>query len=172
MRYKNLGGTGMLVSEICPGTMTFGGKGFWTAIGALDQSLADGIVAPSPEAGVNLIDTVDFYSDGLSEQITGRALVNSGRGRSEVIHAADGTRRAAHDISVARIALAWILHRPSLMSVIIGAKTPEQLDDNLAATEVNLSADERERPDKVSAVPPAECPGWMLKYQSANRFKV
>ncbi|HEV7286270.1 MAG TPA: aldo/keto reductase, partial [Kaistia sp.] len=45
MRTKTLGGTGLLVSEICLGTMTFGGRGFWTAIGQLDQSVADSIVA-------------------------------------------------------------------------------------------------------------------------------
>ena len=53
MRYKNLGGTGLLVSEIYLGTMTFSGKDFWTAIGTLDQLLADGIVARLLEAGVN-----------------------------------------------------------------------------------------------------------------------
>jgi aryl-alcohol dehydrogenase-like predicted oxidoreductase len=340
MRYKNLGGTGLLVSEICLGTMTFGGKGFWTAIGTLDQSIADSIVARSLEAGVNFLDTDDVYSEGLSEEITGRAIVNSGRRRSDVILATkvfgatgtgrndrgasrghimeavkaslkrlgtdyidlyqihgldpitpieetvralddlvrqghvryvgvsnwsawtimkalgiadknnwtrlstlqayytiagrdlereiaplleaekvglmvwsplaggllsgkferdtkgpEGSRRAsfdfppvnkdrafdcidvmrdiakAHGVSVARIALAWVLHRPFVMSVIIGAKTPEQLDDNLAATEVKLSAEDLERLDKVSALPP-EYPGWMIEYQSANRLKV
>jgi aryl-alcohol dehydrogenase-like predicted oxidoreductase len=340
MRYKNLGGTGLLVSEICLGTMTFGGKGFWTAIGTLDQSIADSIVARSLEAGVNFLDTADVYSEGLSEEITGRAIVNSGRRRSDVILATkvfgatgtgrndrgasrghimeavkaslkrlgtdyidlyqihgldpitpieetvralddlvrqghvryvgvsnwsawtimkalgiadknnwtrlstlqayytiagrdlereiaplleaekvglmvwsplaggllsgkferdtkgpEGSRRAsfdfppvnkdrafdcidvmrdiakAHGVSVARIALAWVLHRPFVMSVIIGAKTPEQLDDNLAATEVKLSAEDLERLDKVSALPP-EYPGWMIEYQSANRLKV
>ena len=74
MRYKNLGGTGLLVSEICLGTMTFGGRGgFWTAIGTLDQADADGIVARALDAGVNFIDTADVYSEGLSEEITGRA---------------------------------------------------------------------------------------------------
>src|ERR1700754_4474093 len=85
MRYKSLGGTGLLVSEICLGTMTFGGKGFWTAIGSLDQSVADDIVVRALDAGVNFIDTADVYSEGLSEEITGRAIVNSGRKRSDVV---------------------------------------------------------------------------------------
>lgn len=67
MRYKTLGGTGLMVSEICLGTMTFGGRGFWTAIGTLDQGVADGIVARALDAGVNFIDTADVYSEGLSE---------------------------------------------------------------------------------------------------------
>src|SRR5580704_1288426 len=85
MRYKTLGGTGLLVSEICLGTMTFGGRGFWTAIGTLDQSVADGIVARALDAGVNFIDTADVYSEGLSEEITGRAIVSSGRKRSDIV---------------------------------------------------------------------------------------
>ncbi|MBN8998227.1 MAG: aldo/keto reductase, partial [Rhizobiales bacterium] len=85
MRYKKLGGTGLLVSEITLGTMTFGGRGFWTAIGELDQSAADRIVARALDAGVNFIDTADVYSEGLSEEITGRAMVNSGRKRSDIV---------------------------------------------------------------------------------------
>jgi aryl-alcohol dehydrogenase-like predicted oxidoreductase len=339
MRYKTLGGTGLLVSEICLGTMTFGGRGGqWTAIGNLDQSIADGIVARALDAGVNFIDTADVYSEGLSEEITGRAIVNSGRKRSDIvlatkalgvvgqgpndrsasrghimdavkaslkrlgtdyidlyqIHGLDqvtpieetvralddlvregqvryvgvsnwsawtimkalgiaekhgwtrlatlqayytiagrdlereiapllqserlglmvwsplaggllsgkydrdgtgpeGSRRAsfdfppvnkdrafacidemrkigeAHGVSVARIALAWLLHRPFVMSVIIGAKTVEQLDDNLAATEIKLTDDEMARLDQVSALPP-EYPGWMIERQGANRL--
>ena len=76
MRYKKLGGTGLLVSELTLGTMTFGGRGFWTAIGELDQTVADGIVARALDAGVNFIDTADVYSEG---QLTGPALVSSGR---------------------------------------------------------------------------------------------
>ena len=86
MRYKTLGGTGLLVSEICLGTMTFGGRGgFWPAIGNLDQASADAIVARALDAGVNFVDTADVYSEGLSEEITGRAIANSGRRRSEVV---------------------------------------------------------------------------------------
>ena len=85
MRYNTLGGTGLLVSEICLGTMTFGGQGFWTVIGSLDQSVADRIVAGALDKGVNFIDTADVYSEGLSEQITGAAIRNSGRSRSDVV---------------------------------------------------------------------------------------
>ena len=60
MRYNSLGGTGLLVSELCLGTMTFGGAGFWTAIGELDQTTADGIVGRALDSGVNFIDTADI----------------------------------------------------------------------------------------------------------------
>ena len=339
MRYKTLGGTGLHVSELCLGTMTFGGGNeFWNAIGQLDQTIADGIVARALEAGINFIDTADVYSGGLSEEITGRAIVNSGHKRSDVVLATkafgvvgtgpndrgasrghimdavkaslkrlgtdyidlyqihgldrftpieetmralddlvrqghiryvgisnwsawtimkalgladrygwtrpstlqayytvagrdlereivplleaeklglmvwsplaggllsgkidrdgngpDGSRRTnfdfppvdkdrafacievmreiaeAHNVSVARIALAFVLHQPFVMSVIIGAKTIEQLDDNLAATDVVLSEEELALLDKVSALP-REYPGWMIERQSATRL--
>ncbi len=77
MRNKKLGRTGLLVSELCLGTMTFGGsEGMWKQIGALDQAAAQALVARALEAGINFFDTADVYSDGLSEQITGQALRN------------------------------------------------------------------------------------------------
>ncbi len=337
MRYRNLGGTGLLVSELTLGTMTFGGRGFWTAIGELDQTVADGIVARALDAGVNFIDTADVYSEGLSEEITGRAIVNSGRKRTDIVlatkalgqvgpgpndrgasrghimdavkaslkrlgtdyidlyqihgfdpltpveetvralddlvrqghvryvgvsnwaawqimkalgiadahgwtrfaslqayytiagrdlereiapllldqkvglmvwsplaggllsgkygrdgSAAEGGRRANFDfppvnkdrafdvidvmraiatakgVSVAQIALAFLLAQPFVTTVIIGAKTVAQLDENLAATGVTLSAEELAKLDTASALP-AEYPGWMLTRQSEGR---
>ena len=334
MRYKQLGGTGLKVSEICLGTMTFGGKGFWTAIGGLDQGASDRIVARAVEAGVNFIDTADVYSEGLSEELTGRAISALGGKRSDIVLATkvygsvgagpnergasrarimdgvkaslkrlgidyidlyqihgldkqtpveetaralddlvrqghvryvgvsnwaawnimkalgvadrhgwtrlaslqayysiagrdlereiapllesekvglmvwsplaggflsgkygrdgagpDGARRAqfdfppidkdkAHDCidamreigdargaSVAQVALAYVLAKPFVTSVIIGAKTEEQLDDNLAAVDVQLSAEELTRLDEVSKLTP-EYPGWMVAFQN------
>jgi len=337
MKYHTLGPTGLYVSELCLGTMTFGGRGFWTAIGQLDQSIADRLVARALDAGINFVDTADVYSEGLSEEITGRALKNSGRRRSDVIlatkaygivgpgvndrgasrghlmdavkaslkrlgtdyidlyqiHAFDpvtpveetlralddlvrqghiryvgvsnwpawvlmkalgladrhgwarpvslqayytiagrdlereilpllrsegvglmvwsplaggllsgkftrdgagpeGSRRVAFDfppvdrdrafacvdamrpiaeargVSVARVALAWLLHQAGVTTVIIGAKTPEQLDDNLAATTLQLGSEELAALDRVSVLP-SEYPGWMLKRQATDR---
>lgn len=75
---------------------------------------------------------------------------------------------AAHQVSVAQVALAWLLHRPWVTSVIIGAKTEEQLSDNLGAVSVRLSAEELATLDKVSALPP-EYPGWMFEVQGRDR---
>jgi len=69
---------------------------------------------------------------------------------------------------VARVALAWMLAKPHVMSVIIGAKTVEQLDDNLAASGLVLDAAEMATLDQVSALP-AEYPGWMLERQGGSR---
>ena len=74
----------------------------------------------------------------------------------------------AHEVSVARVALAWLLAKPHVMSVIIGAKTLEQLDDNLAAVDLTLSAEEIARLDEVSAIP-SEYPGWMFARQGGAR---
>ncbi|MBS7541902.1 aldo/keto reductase [Ancylobacter oerskovii] len=334
MRYHTLGPSGLLVSEICLGTMTFGGQGgIWTAIGDADQQAADAIVARALEAGVNFIDTADVYSEGLSEEITGRAMRNSGHPRTDVvlatkvlgqlgpgvndrgasrghimdgvkaslkrlgtdyidlyqIHGLDpvtpieetmraledlvrqghvryvglsnwsawtlmkalgiadrhgwtrpvtlqayytiagrdlereiaplleaeklglmvwsplaggllsgkydrdgngpqGSRRVSFDfppvnrdrafdcidamrviaeargVSVARVALAYVLAKRFVMSIIVGARSVEQLDDNLAAAELKLTPEEMAALDKVSALP-AEYPGWMIERQ-------
>ena len=76
----------------------------------------------------------------------------------------------ARGVSVAQIALAWLLHQPAVTSVIIGAKKPEQLTDNIGATSLELTADELTRLDAVSKLP-AEYPGWMLARQGEVRTK-
>jgi aryl-alcohol dehydrogenase-like predicted oxidoreductase len=338
MRYHPLGRTGQFVSEICLGTMTFGGSGFWKSIGGLDQAGSTALVGRALEAGVNFIDTANIYSEGQSEIQLGQALRDVGAKREDVIVATkvrdrtgpgpnavglsrghimdqiaaslkrlgldhvdlyqihgfdpatpiEETLRAlndcvargllrtigcsnmaawqimkalgisereglarfesvqayysiagrelereivplvedqglgvmvwsplaggflsgkftreltggndsrrtnfdfppidkerAYDIvdamaaigkaygaSVARVALAWLLQRKEVMSVIIGAKTIKQLDDNLAAAELMLSAQDVATLDKVSALK-AEYPGWMLARQSEGRW--
>jgi aryl-alcohol dehydrogenase-like predicted oxidoreductase len=75
----------------------------------------------------------------------------------------------AHDVSIARVALAWLLTRRGVMSVIIGAKTIEQLNDNLDASALSLSGEELATLDKASALRP-EYPGWMLERQAQGRI--
>ena len=338
MKYNQLGNTGLFVSEICLGTMTFGGQGMFKVVGEVDQKGATALVSRSLETGVNIFDTADVYSAGNSEKLTGQALKDIGIKRSDVviatkcygrvgpgpndigasrghimdsvsrslerlqtdhidlyqIHATDtvtpveetmralddltrkgmvryvgcsnwqawkimkaqciaahhgwarfetlqayysiagrdlereivpmlndqkvglmvwsplaggllsgkfgpgsngpeGTRRAAFDFppvnkdrawacievmreighahggaSVARVALAYVLAKPFVTTVIIGAKTMEQLDDNLDAAKLMLTGDELKKLDEVSALPP-EYPGWMLSRQGAER---
>ncbi len=76
----------------------------------------------------------------------------------------------AHGCSEARVSLAWLLAKPFVTSVIIGAKRPDQLQDNLAAVDLKLSETEMKTLDEVSALPP-EYPGWMLPFQGAARLK-
>jgi aryl-alcohol dehydrogenase-like predicted oxidoreductase len=75
----------------------------------------------------------------------------------------------AHKTGVATIALAWVLAKPFVTSVIIGAKRIDQLDQNLAAVDVSLTQEEMKQLDEVSALPP-EYPGWMVPFQNMNRL--
>jgi len=86
MRHHPLGRTGLFVSELCLGTMTFGGsEGMWGKIGDLQQADAERLVGQAIDAGINFIDTADVYSGGLSEQITGQALKNLKVPRDSVV---------------------------------------------------------------------------------------
>ncbi|MCC6286931.1 MAG: aldo/keto reductase [Chitinophagaceae bacterium] len=337
MKYKILGNTGLKVSELCLGTMTFGGKGMWTAIGTLEQKPVDDLVKRSVDAGINFIDTANVYSEGLSEEMTGKAIRNLGLNRDNLviatkvrgkmgpgpneigltrkhiyteieaslrrlntdyidlyqIHGYDaqtpledtidtldrlvqsgkvryvgcsnlaawqlmkslgyaqynhksafvslqayytiagrdlerelvplltdqkvglmvwsplaggflsgkytrsgeteqGSRRTAFDfppvnkerafdiidvleviakeknVSVAQLAIAWLLHQPVVTTVIIGAKKTGQLEDNLKAVDITFTKDELQKLDEVSKIP-SEYPGWMLQRQGVDR---
>ena len=86
MRHHCLGRTGLFVSELCLGTMTFGGgDGIWGQIGALQQTEAEALIGQAIDAGINFIDTADVYARGLSEQITGQALKNLKIPRENVV---------------------------------------------------------------------------------------
>jgi aryl-alcohol dehydrogenase-like predicted oxidoreductase len=338
MKYRLLGKTGLYVSEMCLGTMTFGDQGFWKVMGGLGQEAVNTLVKQAFDAGVNLIDTANVYSIGLSETLTGQAIKSLGLPRDEIVvatkafgpmsetkanacgqsryhlmneldaslkrlqldhidlyqlHGYDsvmpieevlstlndmvrsgkvryiglcnmaawqimkglaisdknrwsrfesvqayytiagrdlerevipllqdqqvglmvwsplaggllsgkfssdgqgpkGTRRASfdfpvvdktrafavveamrpiaqqHQVSVARVALAWLLSRPQVSTVIVGARTPEQLADNLEASNLELGKDDLQALDEASRLP-SEYPGWMLERQARYR---
>ena len=338
MRYRLLGRTGLYVSEVCLGTMTYGGKGRWEVVGTLGVAEAQAQIKAAFDAGVNFIDTANVYSEGESEKIVGAALAKLGLPREDLViatkvrvrmgpqpnrvgltrvhimneidaslkrlgldhvdlyqihgvdqvtpleetlraledlvrsgkvrylglsnHAAwqimkglgiserhgwnrfesiqayysiagrelereivpvaldqglgilvwsplaggllsgkfsegatgpEGARRTtfdfppidrpkafrcveamrpiaqAHGVSVARVALAWVLQRPAITSVIVGAKSVEQLNDNMAAADLKLSESEIGALDEVSKLV-REYPGWMFERQMADRL--
>lgn len=74
----------------------------------------------------------------------------------------------ARGVSVAQVALGWLLHQPQVTSVIVGAKRPEQLAENLKSADVRLSAGELATIDAASRLPP-EYPGWMHERQGEYR---
>lgn len=337
MKYNIIGNTGLMVSELCLGTMTFGGRGYWTAIGRVDQQSVDQLVKTAVEAGINFIDTANVYSEGLAEEMTGAAIRNlglkrqnlviatkvrgqmgegpneTGLSRTHIIRQVDesltrlgtdyidlyqvhgfdpftpleetvralddivqsgkvryigcsnlsawhimkalayaenhnlfkfvslqafytiaardvereiipmlqdqklglmvwsplaggflsgkfkrdqkgpeGARRVDFDFppvnkkrafnildilepmareknaSVARLAIAWLLHQDAVTSVIIGVKTVEQLQDNMLSVNVSFTHDELRRLDEASKLPP-EYPGWMYERQARDR---
>jgi aryl-alcohol dehydrogenase-like predicted oxidoreductase len=85
MKYNELGKTGVLVSELCLGTMTFGGKGFWEVLGQVPQEEVNQIVKTSIDSGINFIDTANGYSEGLSEIMLGVALKKLEIARQQVV---------------------------------------------------------------------------------------
>src|SRR5580704_14891013 len=86
MEYTTLGNTGLLVSRICFGTMTFGdGRGMFKAIGAQGQAEADTLVKRSIDGGINFFDTADVYTEGESEKILGQSLKNLNIARKDVV---------------------------------------------------------------------------------------
>ena len=337
MKYRLLGSTGLYVSELCLGCMTFGSDGFWKVMGSLGQQAVSEIVKRSFDAGINFIDTANVYSLGQSEQLLGQAIRDLGLPRDQLVIATKATgimsdlpngrgqsrchlmnevdaslkrlqldhidlyqlhgfdpltpleeslatlddlvrsgkvrhiglcnmaawqvmkalaisdarhrarfvsiqayytiagrdlereliplindqnlglmvwsplaggllsgkfsregsgpvdaRRSSFDfpvvdkarafacvdamrpmaekraVSVAQIALAWLLAQPAVSTVIIGARNLDQLNDNIAATRVVLDQDELAALDQVSRLPP-EYPGWMLELQCKYR---
>jgi len=110
MKYNLLGNTGLKVSELCLGTMTFGGKGFWTAIGTLDQSAVDQLVKKSIDGGINFIDTANVYSEGLSEEMTGKAIRNLGLNRDDLVIATKVRGKMAEGPNGSGLTRKHILH--------------------------------------------------------------
>ena len=85
MRMHRLGRTGLYVSELCLGTMTYGGKGFWEVIGKLGLDDVAGQLRTAVDAGVNFIDTADIYHEGESERLLGAALRQLGLARDRLV---------------------------------------------------------------------------------------
>jgi aryl-alcohol dehydrogenase-like predicted oxidoreductase len=134
---------------------------------AEDQGLA--ILPWSPLAGGPLSGKFDLENPGpAGARRTSFDFPPVDLTRAKVVLQALRSVSTETGLSVARIALAWLLTRPFVTSVIIGAKNLEQLNDNLAATEVTLAPEHIARLDEASALPP-EYPGWMFGFQNRQR---
>jgi aryl-alcohol dehydrogenase-like predicted oxidoreductase len=133
------------------------------------QSSGLGLLVWSPLAGGLLSGK---YADSKQVEAAGRRSAFDfppvDRARAKDCIDAMRTIAEARSVSIARVALAWLLHQPQVTSVILGAKRPEQLADNIASTELQLSAAELAALDKVSELPP-EYPGWMFELQGKFR---
>jgi len=134
---------------------------------AQDQGLA--ILPWSPLAGGLLSGKFDLENPGPEgARRTSYDFPPVDRERAKAVLSALRALSAAKGVSVARIALAWLLTRPFVTTVIIGAKTREQLVDNLAAADMQLAPEEVAQLDAASALP-SEYPGWMLDRQNRDR---
>ncbi len=86
MRYRKLGNTGLIVSEMCLGAMTFGsGEGMWATVAGVGQEGVTDLIKTAFDRGINFIDTADFYSAGASEVATGHALKSLGLARDSYV---------------------------------------------------------------------------------------
>jgi aryl-alcohol dehydrogenase-like predicted oxidoreductase len=110
MHYRLLGKTGLYVSELGLGTMTFGGKGHWEAIGKLTASEAESLIGTALDEGVNFIDTADVYSEGEAEKYTGKALASLGRPREEIIIATKVRGRTGTGLNQVGLSRKHIMH--------------------------------------------------------------
>jgi aryl-alcohol dehydrogenase-like predicted oxidoreductase len=101
MKHRLMGRTGLLVSEMCLGTNTFGGVGnpYWEPLGGLDQRAATAMVGRAVEAGINFFDTADIYAAGESEERLGRALKDIKADRSEMIVLTKGGMRMGKGVN-------------------------------------------------------------------------
>jgi len=111
MNYRLLGRTGLYVSEICLGTMTYGGKGFWTAIGQMPQDAVNKHVKMAWDAGVNFFDTANIYSYGESEKLFGQAIKDTGIPRHEMVIATKVRGRMAEGPNNVGLSRKHILHQ-------------------------------------------------------------
>jgi aryl-alcohol dehydrogenase-like predicted oxidoreductase len=134
---------------------------------AMDQGLA--ILPWSPLAGGLLSGKFDLETPGPEgARRTTFDFPPVDRERTKKVLAAMRAVSLSMGISVARVALAWLLTRPFVTSIIIGAKTREQLVDNLAVGDEQLSVENVAHLDAASALPP-EYPGWMVERQHRDR---
>jgi aryl-alcohol dehydrogenase-like predicted oxidoreductase len=109
MRYNPLGTTGLFVSELCLGAMTFGGGGIWQAIGQLSAKEAEDLIGTALDGGVNFIDTADVYSEGESERHVGAALASLRRPREQVVVATKVRGRVGPGVNQVGLSRAHIL---------------------------------------------------------------
>jgi aryl-alcohol dehydrogenase-like predicted oxidoreductase len=109
MRYNLFGQTGLYVSELCLGTMTFGGGGTWTAIGELDAREAEELVGTALDSGVNFFDTADVYSEGQSEELLGAAFKSLKRPREQIVVATKVRGRVGPGVNQVGLSRAHIL---------------------------------------------------------------
>lgn len=108
MKYRTLGDTGILVSELCFGAMTFGGTGTWTPVGKTQQEEADQLVGLALDAGINFFDTANIYSNGISEQILGKAL---GTKRKDIILATKVRGKMGEGVNQTGLSRVHIMHQ-------------------------------------------------------------
>ncbi len=159
-----LGNTGVKVSELCFGAMTFGGAGYWTRVGQVQQKEADELVRIAVDSGINFFDTANVYSEGLSEQILGKAL---GGKRKDIVLATKVRGRtgpAPNDVGLSRrhIIDACNASLKRLGTDYIDLYQVHSYDPRTPLEETLRSLDDLVREGKVRYVGVSNFTGWQL----------
>lgn len=173
MKYNQLGKTGVLVSELCLGAMTFGGKGYWESIGRLQEDEVTKLIRAAFDKGINFIDTANAYSEGLSEILTGKALKTLGLSRQEVVLATKVRIRmgpGANQVGLSRLHISDSvddsLHRLGMSHIdllyIHGVDPVTPLEETMRGLEDVVRA------GKVRYLGVSNHPAWMV--MKANGF--
>ncbi len=179
MRYSTLGNTGLFVSEICLGTMTFGGKGFWQVVGTLGHKEVEAVIGTALDAGVNFIDTANVYAEGESEKLTGAALKALKRPRAQVVVATKVRGRMGPGPNETGLSRAHILHAVDQSLSRLGLDHIDLyqihgVDPDVPIEETVRALDDVVRAGKVRYVGFSNLPAWLamkaLAYAEHNRF--
>jgi aryl-alcohol dehydrogenase-like predicted oxidoreductase len=181
MKYRQLADTGVFVSELCLGTMTFGGVGqIWEVIGGLDQTAADGIVHRALDGGINFVDTADVYSAGESEVMVGKAL---GGRRQDVVLATKVRGRMGKGPNQVGLSRLYIMEAAEASLRRLGTDYIDLYQihrfDSLTAVDDTLRAlDDLVRAGKVRYIGCSNLAAWQLmkalavsREQRLERFK-
>jgi aryl-alcohol dehydrogenase-like predicted oxidoreductase len=177
MRYNLFGQTGLFVSELCLGAMTFGGGGYWTAIGELGKTEAEDLVGTALDGGINFFDTADVYSDGESERLLGAAFKSLKRPREQIVVATKVRGRVGPGVNQVGLSRAHILASidGSLQRLGLDHVDLYQIHGHDPATpieEVVRALDDVVRSGKATYVGFSNLPAWLaskaLTFASAN----
>jgi len=164
MKMNFLGNSGIKVSELCFGAMTFGGRGYWRTIGEVEQNDANDIVAMAIEGGINFFDTADVYSEGLSEQILGKAL---GPKRKEIILATKvrgRTGKGPNEVGLSRLHIIENCNASlkRLGTDYIDLYQVQNFDPSTPQEETLGALDDLVRDGKVRYIGASNYSGWQL----------
>ncbi|HEY1693807.1 MAG TPA: aldo/keto reductase [Polyangiaceae bacterium] len=179
MRYNLLGRTGLYVSELCLGAMTFGGKGFWEVIGKLGNKEVENLLGTALDAGVNFVDTADVYSEGESEKLVGGALKALGRPRDQIVVATKVRGRTGPGVNQVGLSRAHILHGidESLKRLGLDHVDLYQIhgyDPSTPIEEIVHALDDVARSGKARYVGFSNLPAWLatkaIVYADQNRL--
>jgi aryl-alcohol dehydrogenase-like predicted oxidoreductase len=166
MKYRVLGDTGVFVSELCLGAMTFGGGAqIWQTIGGLGQAEVDALVGRSIDAGINFIDTANVYSGGVSETLLGRALY--GKTRHDVVLATKVRGRmgpGANEVGLSRLHIMREVEASlkRLDTDYIDLYQIHRMDAETNIEDTLRALDDLVRQGKVRYIGASNLPAWQL----------